>query len=446
MRNHTLLYSTAAILLLSPLPSARQASGPEASGRQASATAAPARQAASAWPQWGGRGRNFVSDSKGLASSWPAAGPRKLWSRPLGEGHSAVTADGNRLYTMYRPLTPGGAAARSETEVVAALDAATGAAVWEHKFPSTTDGANFTEGAGPHSTPLVTADRVYAAGSRKQILALNKADGTVAWSHDLMKEYGAPGPDRGYACSPLLYNDMVIVSVGGPGQALAAFNAKTGALVWKAGDFEFSPASPIVIDVDGQQQLLYFAGNAVAGFDPATGRTLWSHPHKTDWGLNISTPIWSPSDRLLFISSAYGTGSRVLELRQSGGKTTATEKWFNNRMRIHIGSAIRVGNHVIGSSGDFGPAFLTAVDITTGQIAWQDRSFARAQLLHADGKLVILDEDGTLGLVTVSPTGLQVLTKAPILDHLAWTPPTLVGTKLFVRDRKTIAAFDLGRQ
>jgi outer membrane protein assembly factor BamB len=404
-----------------------------------------ARQTAADWPQWGGPTRNFMSASTGLASAWPASGPRKLWSRALGEGHSAVVVDGGRLYTMYRPLGALSVVRRAQEEVVTAIDAATGKTIWEYKFPSPTAGVNFTEGAGPHSTPLVTADRVFAAGSRKELMALNKTNGQVVWSHDMIKEYNAGSPDRGYAPSPLLFGDNVIVPMGGAGQALAAFNVKTGALAWKAADVEFSPASPLIIDVDGQKQILYFAGNAVAGFDPATGRTLWSHPHKTDWGLNISTPVWSPSDHLLFISSAYGTGSRVLELRQAAGKTTATEKWFNNRMRIHIGTAIRVGNHVFGSSGDFGPAFLTAVDITSGRVAWQDRSFARAQLLHADGKLVILDEDGTLGLATVSPTGLQVLAKASILDHLSWTPPTLSGTRLFVRDRKTLASFELGK-
>jgi hypothetical protein len=95
------------------------------------------------------------------------------------------------------------------------------------------------------------------------------------------------------------------------------------------------------------------------------------------------------------------------------------------------------------SSGDFGPAFLTAVNTRTGAIAWQDRSFARAQLLHADGKLIILDEDGTLAIATVSPQGMKVLARAQILEHLAWTPPTLVGRTLYVRDRKTIAAYDL---
>jgi outer membrane protein assembly factor BamB len=424
MRTRTLLCALALALCQAPLPSARQASS-----------------LSGAWPQWGGPNRNFMSDARGLASKWPASGPKRLWSRALGEGHSAITVDGGRLYTMYRPPSGG---RRGEEEIIAALDAATGSPVWEHKYPSPTQGIDFREGAGPHSTPLVTADRVFAASSRKELFALNKANGHVAWSHDLIKEYGATSPGRGYACSPLLYDGTIIVSIGGPGQALGAFNAKTGALVWKAGDMEFSPASPILIDVDGQKQIVYFAGNVVAGLDPASGRTLWTHPHKTDWGLNISTPIWNPSDHLLFVSSAYGTGSRVLELRQSAGKTTVAEKWFSNRMRIHIGTAIRLGGHVYGSSGDFGPAFITAVDITSGKVLWQDRSFARAQLLHADGKLVILDEDGTLGLATAGPDGLQVLAKASVLENLAWTPPTLVGTRLYARDRKNIAAFELG--
>jgi outer membrane protein assembly factor BamB len=404
-----------------------------------------ARQAPAGWPQWGGPNRNFMVDSKGLATKWPAAGPKKLWSRALGEGHSSIAADGGRLYTMYRPLGMLAMVRRSQEEAVVALDAATGATVWEHKYPSPTSGVDYSQGAGPHSTPLVTADRVFAAGSRKELFALNKTNGQVVWSHDLIKDFGAESPGRGYACSPLLYNGTIIVSMGGRGQTLAAFNEKTGALAWKAGDYQTSPASPILIDVDGQTQLLYFGGEQIVGLDPANGRTLWTHPHKTDWGLNISTPIWSAADHLLFVSSAYGTGSRALELHQAGGKTTATEKWFSGRMRVHIGTAIKVGNYVYGSSGDFGPAFITAIDESTGKIAWQDRSFARAQLLYADGKLVILDEDGNLGLATVTPQGMQVLAKAPILENLAWTPPTLVGTKLYARDRKNAAAFELGQ-
>jgi len=245
------------------------------------------------------------------------------------------------------------------------------------------------------------------------------------------------------ANSPLLFNNTVIVPIGGKGQAVGAFNPDTGALLWKAGDVAYSPASPILINVDGQQQLVMFGGDRIAGMDPATGRALWSRPHRTDWGLNISNPVWSASDHLLLFSSAYGTGSRAIELRQAAGKTTVTERWALSRARVHIGSIIRIGDTAYMSSGDFGPAFLTAVNTKTGAIAWQDRSFARAQLLHADGKLIILDEDGTLAIATVTPQGMTVLSRAQILEHLAWTPPTLVGRTLYVRDRRTMAAYDM---
>src|SRR5204862_6625983 len=130
--------------------------------------------------------------------------------------------------------------------------------------------------------------------------------------------------------------------------------------------------------------------------------------------------------------------SRAVELQRRVDRTPVADEWFSTRMRVHIGTVIRVGDYAYGSSGDFGPAFITAVDMKTGRIAWQDRSFSRAQLLYADGKLILLDEDGNLGLATVSPAGLKVLARAPILEHLSWTPPTLAGTQLFVRDRKTI--------
>jgi outer membrane protein assembly factor BamB len=396
------------------------------------------------WLQWGGPGRNFMPQATGLASSWPAGGPKRLWSRALGEGHSAILVEGGRIYTMYRPLGMLSAVRRSQEEVVTALDAATGKTVWEFKYPAPVDDLDFSQGAGPHSTPLIVGNRLYATSTRKELFALDKGTGARVWSHDFLKEYGASSPGRGYTCSPLLYNGTIIVSVGGPGQAVAAFNQQTGALVWKAGDFEASPASPILIDVDGQPQLVLFAGDKVAGLDPASGRMLWSHPHRTDFGLNISTPVWSPVDHLLFVSSAYNAGSRAIELHQAGGKTTATEKWFSNRMRVHIGTVMRFDDYVLGSSGDFGPSFLTAVDLKTGKILWQDRSFARAQLLYADNKLILLDEDGALGLATVSAQGLKVLARADVLSHIAWTPPTLAGTTLYVRDRKNIAAFNLG--
>jgi len=345
---------------------------------------------------------------------------------------------------MYRPAGRLTAIRRSQEEVITALDASTGKTIWEYRYAAPTDGVDFSQGAGPHSTPLIIGNRLYATSSRRELFALDKTTGKLLWSHDLIKEYGAPSPGRGYTCSPIAYRDSVIVTVGGTDQAVAAFNPQTGAMLWRAGNGETSPASPILIDVDGQPQLVIFGGDRIVGMSPSNGHYLWSHPHKTDWGLNISTPIWSPSDHLLFASAAYSSGSRALELRQVDGKTRVVEKWYTNRMRVHIGTVIRIGDYAYGSSGDFDPAFLSAVDMKTGKTVWQDRSFSRTQLLYADGKMILLDEDGNLGLAEVSPQGIKVLARAPVLQNLSWTPPTLAGTTLYVRDRKTIAAFNLG--
>ena len=395
------------------------------------------------WLQWGGTRRNFVVETPALAAAWPQGGPRKLWERSLGEGHSSVLVDGNRLYTMYRYAGMLSMVRRTQSETIAAFDANTGKTVWEHTYDSPTGGLDLEYGAGPHSTPLIIGNTLYAVGSRTELFALDKNTGKVLWQHNLVKEFGTPQDDRGYSPSPIAFRDTIILPAG-KGASLIAFNQATGAVAWKAGDYPVGVASPILIKVDGQDQLVVSGANEILGVDPAGGGVLWRHPHKTDWGLNISTPVWGP-DNLLFVSAAYSNGARLLKLTQAAGKTTVQQQWFQNRMRVHIGTAIRLGDFVVGSSGDFGPCPTVAVDIKTGQVLWQNRDFARSTFLHADGKLIILDEDGNLGIATPDRQGLNVKAKASALSNKAWTTPTLVGTKLYVRDRAKMMAFDLSK-
>lgn len=391
-------------------------------------------QAQTDWLQWGGPSRNFTTNSKGLAAAWPSTGPKRVWSRPLGAGHSAILVNGNTLYTTYN---------QGEQEVVIALAADTGKTIWEYKYDAPTPtGMDYEYGVGPHSTPLLVGDLLYTIGATGKFFALDKKTGKVAWAKDLWTQYGGTKLGRGYSCSPIAYKNTVILTLGGAGQTLIAFNQKDGTVAWKNQTLDMSPASPIIITVDGQDQMIAFLGKVVAGIDPNNGNLLWSHPHVTEWGLNISNPVWG-SDNLLFISSAYNGGSRVLKLTQKEGKTTAEELWFHRRMRLHHSTAIRIGDYVYGSSGDFGPAFLAAVNVKTGEIAYQDRSFPKSNLLLAEGKLIILDEDGNLALATATPTELKVISKVSVMKNLAWTVPTLVGTKLYLRDRHTIMALDL---
>ncbi len=341
------------------------------------------------WRQWGGPTRDFVvHGSSRLAESWPASGPRQIWSRPLGTGHSAILVDDGRLYTMVRS-----GSARDlkgpwqATEAVVALDAASGEGIWRYEYPSAIQ--DFSRGPGPHSTPLIVGDRLFAIGTNKQFHALDKRTGRLLWSHDLVADFGAPPllvrplVKSGYASSPIAYRNLVIAFVGGPGQSVMAFDQRDGSVVWKSSHFLISGSSPLLIDVDGETQLVCFGGALVAGLDPDDGEVLWVHPHDAGNDFNFSLPLWG-DDQILFLSSGYRTGSRALRLRRTGDRTAVEERWFDGRVKFQFLNGVRVGDRVYGTTGQSGTAFLTAVDITSGETAWRQRGFGQSSMLYAD--------------------------------------------------------------
>lgn len=403
-----------------------------------SCRAMDAQAAPGEWRQWGGPTRNFRITSSGIARTWPESGPRQLWRRALGEGYSTILADGDTLVTMYR---------RDDNEIVVGLDVATGKTKWEHAYsaPLTHDGYFDvwlkSAGPGPYSTPLIADGTVFSVGVTGKFHALDLRTGAVRWSHDLVALFKLTDYNA-FASSPLAYEDNVILPLGGSQHGVVAFKRTTGAIAWRGEPFALAPGSPIVVGIDGRPELVVWGQTELAGMDPNAGRVLWRYPHSAQYGLNISTPIWGPSNRL-FASSAYGGGSRMLRLTSAHGRTTASELWSNNRMRLHFGSALLMDNVIVGSSGDFGPAFLVALNAETGEEVWRDRSFARAQLVDANGTLVIVDEQGDLAVASVSDKGLRVHARKEILTSNAWTPPTIVGGTVYLRDRKEILALNL---
>jgi outer membrane protein assembly factor BamB len=397
------------------------------------------------WRTWGGPRSNFTSTTTGIAGTWPAGGPRRLWTRTLGDGYSGISAENGVLYAAYR---------RGPNDVVIAMEEWSGNTLWETAYAAPFSNAGGGGIApGPYAMPQVIGNRVVMASGTGILLSLDKRTGKIIWQHDLYGEFGGTRLGFGYSCHALPYKDTLIVLIGGStglisrltggsGSAAAAFRQSDGAVVWQSLSFQNAYSSPILITVDGQRQVVALVAQEVVGFSPDNGTELWRHPHPTPHGLAISTPVWGP-DNILFVSSAYGGGSRGIQLRQSGGTTSVRELWVNPKLQLHFGTAIRVGDYVYFSDAYNGPALVTAVNVKSGQTAWQRRGFAKAQLLLADGKLILLDEDGTLALATATPQNFEVHSQVSLLDKTAWTPLTMVGTRLYVRDRTSIVALDL---
>ena len=393
--------------------------------------------ASSDWPQWGGPSRDFKTDSNKLADRWPTGGPRRIWVRPLGAGHSSIVSDNGRLYTMYR---------KNGSEFMVCLDAANGKTLWENSYAAPLyPRMDMSYGSGPHSTPIVSGPFAVFVGTTGRLVCVNKTTGKEVWSHDLWGKLGGTLINVGYSSSPIVYKNKVIVTVGGVGHSLIAFDLVDGRFIWKAHNFRNSSSSPIIINVEGQDQLVAFMHNEVIGLDPESGQLFWTHPVQAEWNFhfNISTPVWGP-DNLLFVSAAYGVGGRVLHLNRAGGNTNVREVWQSERTRVHKENAIRLGDVLYASTGHLGPAFFTAIDVKSGRVLWQDRTFSHASFIYADAKFIVLDEDGTLGLASPGSSGLTVHSRVQLFDGTSWTVPTLVGSTLYLRNRASVMALQLG--
>lgn len=392
------------------------------------------------WTQWGGPHRNFQTEATGLKEQWPAGGPKVVWKRPFGEGFSSPVVEGNFLYSMY---------GRPNEEVLVACDALTGKTLWEHATPITfrTDAAN-DMGNGPYSTPLIVGDRLFTTGVAGRLQCVDKKSGKLLWTQQLWDSYKGTrvlyGYAYGYTSSPIAYGGTVIVPVGGPGKAMMAFQQSDGSVAWAKNDFPNSYSSPLLINVDGLDQLAQVMDGFVIGVNPQNGELLWKMPFRASYGIAVATPVWGPGN-LLFVSAEYDAGAKVIQLTRKGQQMSATELWSSNRLRLHHGNAMLIGDTLYFSSGGKGSvAILTAVDMRSGKIHWQERSIPKATFVWADQKLITLDGDGNLMIAHPSPQSFKVVAKAELLTSLSWSPPTLVGTRLYIRDRRDMMAVDLG--
>jgi enterochelin esterase-like enzyme/outer membrane protein assembly factor BamB len=397
----------------------------------------PAHGLAEDWVQWGGPNGDFTVEVSGLAEWWPANGPRELWKRLLGEGYSSILAKGDTLYTMYRD---------GEEEVVIALNAADGATRWEHRYP-VTPWPEMTPafGSGPNATPLILGDRILSVSIDGQLRCLDLASGKLLWKHDLPAEYGRRERDEeyGYSASPLEYQGRALVLVGGTDHAVVAFDPADGSTVWKSAPGGISYAAPTLTTLGGKDQFLYFSPQGVVGLEPSTGRQLWHHPMEYNNG-NHLTPMVKCDEEHIWVGSQFPTGGgRLLEIKADGGTWASRQLWFETYLRASHWTNIRLGDFIYGSTGGNNVSILTAFNWRTGEIAWRKRGFHKAQALYADGKLLFLDEDGSLVLARVSPEGLEVLDKAQVTEGISWPLPTLVDTRLYLRDKTHIIALDL---
>ncbi len=408
------------------------AAGPQAGGAvgasagpQPAAAAEPAR----GWPQFRGAARDGTVPEASL-EPWPEAGPKVLWRRPIGTGFSALSVAGERFYTMF---------AEDEVEHAAAFEAATGTEIWRAPI-----GESFHDefGNGPRSTPTVDGDTVFVLGSHGKLAALAAADGAKRWEVDLVERFGSRVPQRGFAFSPLVDGELVLIRAGGgEGKAFAALDRATGETRWTALDGGPTMASPIVATVAGARQYV-FAGSETVTALSAAGEVLWTY----DWERGtIAMPIFIPPDKV-FVSASYDVGAVLLQLGPlgpggaGGDAPPVRELWRNRVMKNHFSSSVHREGHVYGFDG----ATLKCVSLSTGEQTWAKRGFGKGSLILVGDKLVVLADQGTIALLDASPDGYVERARFQALEGKSWTAPAYAGGRLYLRNLTEMMALELG--
>jgi outer membrane protein assembly factor BamB len=397
------------------------------------------------WPQWRGPRRDGVSTETGLLPDWPEKGPPEAWRVKGGSGYSAVVVTGGRAFTMLR---------EGNQEVVVCWDAATGKERW--RFPYDCPYSN-GQGSGPRSTPAVDGDLIYTVGATGLFHCLETATGKKRWRHDLLGEFKAHNLGWGVSFSPLVEGDLVFTMPGGPdGYSLAAFDKRSGDLVWKGLADPAGYSSPIAITAGGVRQIVFFTGHSLVGVTPQDGKLLWRFPWTTQHGVNAATPIFfrarssepggHPESRggkavgdYLFISSNYGKGCALLKVSGQGSHATVSLVYEGNQMQNHFASSVLYRGYVYG----FNDATLTCLDVRTGKALWKQRGFDKGSLLAAADRLYILGERGNLAVAEATPEQYRELAQFQAFRSRCWTAPVLADGRLYLRDEQEVLCLDL---
>jgi outer membrane protein assembly factor BamB len=394
--------------------------------------AAPATSARNYWTNFRGPKRDGHYEEKPVLTSWPANGLTALWKQPIGLGYASFTVADGRAYTIEQ---------RRGQEIVVAYDVNTGRELWTQGWNAEYDASDST-GDGPRATPTWDQGRLYALGATGELRCLDANTGAVIWGKNILSDNQASNLQWAMAASPLIVDDKVIVLPGGANnKSIVAYNKQTGAPVWKALNDQQAYVSPMLVDLAGRRQIISVSSSRVVGLVPETGALLWSYSWDTSMGINVSQPIIVDNNRF-FISSGYGKGAALVEVKGSGQSFTATTVWENINMKNKFNSSVLYNGYIYGLD----EGILTCLDVNTGERKWKDGRYGYGQVLLASGNLILTSDTGDLALVKASPDGYTEVARFSALQGKTWNYPAIADGRLLVRNANEMAAYDISRK
>jgi outer membrane protein assembly factor BamB/multidrug transporter EmrE-like cation transporter len=379
------------------------------------------------WPGFRGPGRDSIIPGIRIKTDWSTSPPVKLWSRDVGPGWSSFAVSGDLLYTQEQ---------RGEDEFVTCYNATTGQPVWAHH-----DAARFWEsnaGAGPRATPTLHEGRAYTFGATGIVNALDAGNGAVLWSRNAESDAAVKRPGWGFASSPLVVDDMVIIAASGK---LVAYDLATGAPRWFGPDGGDSYSSPHLVTIAGVPQIVLMSAAGATSVAPADGKLLWKYAWHSDTRIMQPT-VTADGDLLITAGDAMGgVGMRRIAVAHGPAGWSAEERWTSAGLKPAFNDSVIHNGYVYGFDG----AILACIDAKDGTRKWKGGRYGNGQLvlLRDQDLLLVISEEGELALVKAAPDQFTELAHFPALEGKTWNHPVLAGDRLLVRNGSEMAAFRL---
>jgi outer membrane protein assembly factor BamB len=372
------------------------------------------------WPQFLGPSRNGASLEK---VEFPAS---VVWKKDLGEGFAAPVVAGGRVVVFHRA---------NNKEILDCLDAATGKTIWAYDYPTTyRDDFGFDE--GPRSAPAIADGAVFSFGAQGMLSAVDFATGKKRWAVPTSVQFGVQKAFFGAAGSPLVEGGKVLVHVGARGAGIAAFDARTGVVAWKATDDEASYSSPTAATIGGVRHAFFLTRSGLVDLDPANGQVRFSFPwrSRSHASVNAATPLVIGNQ--VFISASYGTGAALLEVNGSAYKKI----WSNDEsMSNHYSTCVYRDGYLYGFDGRQEEGqLLRCVQLRSGKVMWSVKGYGAGTVTLAGDKLLILRENGELVLAPAVPDGFRPAGSMTILKKVVRAYPALADGRLYARDEKSM--------
>jgi len=418
------------------------------------------------WAKFLGPRRNGVSGETGLLDSWPEEGPPVVWEMETGTGYSAPSVRGNSLVLHHRI---------KNEEVVECFAADSGKPLWKTGYPSHfRDPYGYNN--GPRCSPVLSETHCYTYGAEGKLLCVDLKTGKQVWMVETAKKWQIPEAFFGVGSTPLLVGKVLLVMIGGtPNGGIVAFHAETGEVLWEAVTKESLKApdgSPnldekiasystmMIAPIHGRELLLAFLRDGLVALDPVTGEEQFQYffRSRSFESVNAATPL--VIDNEILLSAAYRTGAVLLRVKESGKDFDVI--WKNRNLETHWSTSVPLDGHVVGFSGRHeNEAMFRCIDIKNGEIVWETDGlprvegkpafgqiqdyYGRGSAILAEGKLIVLGEQGVLALVEADPQKFREISrvKFPKMVYPSWAAPILSRGRLYLRCEGYLMCLDL---